>query len=101
LDRRERGRDVEDVEVADVTDPEDLSLERALPVRDRDPEPVTQSQDELGGVDALGRANRGHDRRAVLVGGEKLEAHRLCALAAGAAEPYMAVEDRVEPCVED
>src|SRR5258705_13612826 len=33
-------RDVEHVEPADMAEPEDLSLQTALPVRDRHPEPV-------------------------------------------------------------
>ena len=83
-----------------MADPEDLPLERALPVRDRDPEPVAEGEHELGRVDALRRANRGHDRRAILVGREELEAHRLGTLAAGTAEPDVPVEDGLEARLE-
>src|SRR6266513_4879659 len=92
LDRGERGRDVEDVEVADVADPKDLPLEGGLAVRDRDPEPVAQAADELRRVDPVGRANCRHDRRAIIVGREELEPHRLRALAAGAPESAVPVE---------
>ena len=42
LDGRKGGRDVEHVEVADVADPEDLSLQLALAGRQRDTVPVAQ-----------------------------------------------------------
>src|SRR6478609_6174702 len=45
LDGGEHRHDVEHVEPADVPEAEDLSLELALPVRDRHPEAVTQSLD--------------------------------------------------------
>ena len=54
LDSRERGRDVEDVEPADVADPEDLALQRALSRRERDAVPVAQMPQQLVAVDALG-----------------------------------------------
>ena len=51
---------------------------------------------DLLAVDALGHADRGHDRRAVLVGREQLEPHRLDARAAGAAQADVAVERLLE-----
>ena len=77
LDGGERGRDVEDVEPADVADPEDLALEARLAGRERDAEAVAQAEHELAGVDAFGRVDRGHDGGGVLVGREQLQAHRL------------------------
>ncbi len=72
----------------------------ALPVRDRHPEAVAQPLDDVARVDALGRAHRGDDRAAILVGREELEAHRLGAGARGASEPHVPLEHRVEPFVE-
>src|SRR5262249_52130079 len=95
LDAREAGGGVEDVGVADVADAEDLPLERALTARERDAEAVAQREHELARVDAVGRTDRGHDRRPVLVWREELEAHRLHAFAAGTAEPDVALEDGV------
>ena len=100
LDRGERGRDVEDVEAADVAEPEDLALQVALPARDRDAEAVAQALDDVVGVDALGRADGGDDGAAVLVGREELEAHRLRAGAARAAEPDVPLERGVEALLE-
>src|SRR5262249_37301465 len=56
LDRREGGRDVEDVEPADVADAEDLPLQPALPGRERDAVPVAEVPQQLGAVDAVGHA---------------------------------------------
>ena len=100
LDGGERGRDVEDVEVADVADAEDLPLQRPLARRERDAVAVAQQEQELAGVDAFGRADGGHDRGAVVVGREELEAHRLDPLAAGAAEANVALERRLETLLE-
>src|SRR6185437_1685523 len=100
LDRSKRGRDVEDVEVADVADPEDLPFQDTLAVRDRNPEPVAQAADELRRIDPVGRADCRYYRRTVVVGREELEAHRLGALAAGAAEADVALEDGVESLIE-
>src|SRR5205823_1238791 len=86
LDRGKRGRDVEDVEPADVADAEDLPLQRALPRRERDAVAVAQCAQEVAGVDALGGVDGGDDCGGVVVGREKLEPHRLDALAARAAE---------------
>ena len=47
LDRREHRRDVEDVEPADVAEPEDLPEQVALPVRDRHAEAVAQASDDV------------------------------------------------------
>ena len=47
------------------------------------------------------RLDRGHDRGRVVVRREQLEAHRLRALAAGAAEQPVALEGLLEPAVED
>src|SRR5438093_5650946 len=77
LDGGEHRHDVEHVEPADVPEAEDLSLELALPVRDRHAEAVAQPPDDLAGLDSLRRTYRGHDRAAILVGREELEAHRL------------------------
>src|SRR5207253_9673630 len=63
LDRRQRGGDVEDVEPADVADAEDLSLQAALSVRDRNAEAVTQFLDDLRRVDAVRCPNRRLDGR--------------------------------------
>ena len=100
LDGGELGRDVEDVEPADVAEAEDLALQRALAVRDRDPEAVAEAVDELGRVDSVRRADGGDDGAAVLVRGEELEAERLRARARGAAEPDVALEDGVETLLE-
>ena len=100
LDRGERGRDVEDVEPADVADPEDLALQVRLPRRERDAVPVAQMREQLVAVDALRRADRRHDGGGVVVGREELEPHRLDARARGAAEPDVALERCVEPVVE-
>src|SRR4029077_7704574 len=96
LDPGERGRDVEHVVVAEVADAEDLALERALAGCERDPEAVAQVEQELRTVDRLGDTDGCHDRRAVVVGREELETHRLDAFAAGAAEPDVLVESRLE-----
>src|SRR5205085_2755306 len=76
-----RRRDVEDVVVADVADAEDLALEVALAVRDRDPEAVAEGSHKVGTVEALRHPHRSDDRRRVVVRREELEAHRLAALA--------------------
>src|SRR5262245_40191370 len=47
FDGRERGRDVEDVVVADMTDPEHPGAELAVRARDRDPEAVAELEHEL------------------------------------------------------
>ena len=47
-----------------------------------------------------GREDRGDDSGAVLVGREELETHRLGTLAAGTAEPDVAVERGLEPLVQ-
>ncbi len=94
-------RDVEDVEPADVAEPEDLALQRALAVRDRDAEPVAEGADELGRVDSVGRTDGGDDGAPVLVRGEELEAERLHSRARGAAEPDVTLEDGVETLLGD
>ena len=73
-----------------------------LPVRagDGDAEAVAKLEHELLRVDAVGREDRGDDRRALLVRREQLEPHRLRALAAGAAERSMARERCLEPLLE-
>ena len=100
LDGRDLGRDVEDVEPADVAEPEDLPLQLALAVRDRDPEAVADAPDDVAGVDARRRADRGHDRAPVLVRREELEAERLHARARGAAEPDVPVERSLQSLLE-
>ena len=100
LDGGERGRDVEDVVVADVADPEEAVLQVAVPAGDGDPEAVAEGEPELLRVDALGREDPGDDGRAVLVGREELEAHRLRALTTGAAEPDVPVERRFQALLE-
>ena len=101
LDRRERRRDVEHVEVADVPDAEDLPLQLALARRERDAVAVAQQEQELAGVDSFRRAHGRHDRRGVVVGREQLEPHRLDPLAARAPEADVALERGLEPALED
>ena len=101
LDRRERGRDVEDVEPADVADAEDLALQVRLARRERDAVAVAKVEQQLVAVDPVRRSDRGHDGRAVLVGREELEAHRLDARARGPAESHVPLERRLEAVVED
>ena len=83
-----------------MADPEEAVLQVAVAAGDGDAVPVAEGEPQLGRVDALRREDPGDDRRAVLVGREQLEAHRLRALAAGAAEPDVAVERRLEPLLE-
>ena len=78
-----------------------LPLSGPWPGRERDPEPVAQVEQELPAVDAVGHADSGHDRRAVVVGREELEAHRLDPLTAGAAEADVALEGGLEAPLED
>src|SRR5207244_6790240 len=92
LDGPDLRRDVEDVEPADVAEAEDLPLQLALAVRDRDPEAIANAADHVAGVDSRGRADGGHDRAPVLVRREELEAARLDACAGRPAEPPVAVE---------
>jgi len=66
-------------------------------VRDRDPEPVAQAADELRRVDPSGARIAVDDRRAIIVGREELEPHRLRALAAGAPGRMWPVEDGLRP----
>ena len=54
-----------------------LPFSCALAVGDRDAEAVAERRDDSPRVDALGRADRGDDGRAVVVRREELEAHRL------------------------
>src|SRR5829696_686141 len=61
LDGRQRGRDVEDVEPADVADAEHLPLQRALARSERDAVPIAQQQQQFAGVDTGGRADRADD----------------------------------------
>src|SRR5205823_7347166 len=86
LDGGERGRDVEDVEPADVADAEDLALQAALPRGQRDAVAVAEMAQELRAVDAVGYARNGDDRRGVVVGREQLEPHRLDPGACGTSE---------------
>src|SRR5581483_6617733 len=72
LDRRERGRDVEDVEPPDVTDAEDLALEATLAGGERDAVPVSEVAEQLGSVDAVRDARDRHDGRRVVVRREEL-----------------------------
>src|SRR4029079_17489103 len=81
LDGSDLRRDVEDVEPADVTEAEDLSLQLTLAVRDRDPEAVADAPDDVAGVDPGWGADRGHDGAPVLVRREELEPERLHACA--------------------
>ena len=101
LHRSERGGDVEDVEPADVPDPEDLPLEMLLAGRERDAVPVAQMEQQLVAVDSVRRANGGHDSGRVVVGREELEPHRLHPGARGAAEANVPFEARLERVVED
>ena len=101
LDGRERRRDVEDVVVADVPDPEHARAELAVRARDRDPEAVAELEHELPRVHAVGGEDRRHDGRALLVRREELEAHRLGALAAGAAERGVTGERALETLLEE
>src|SRR5256714_15520807 len=101
LDGRESRGDVEDVEPADVADAEDLAFQLPLPVRDRDPEATVERRDDLGRVDAVGRADRRHHGRALLVGGKQLQPHRLRAFAAGATQAGVPVERGFEPLIEE
>src|SRR4029079_17249022 len=92
----ERGRDVEDVVVAKVPHAEDLAFEWALAGRERDPEAVAQVEQKLRTVYRFGDADGRHDRRAVVVGREELQPHRLNTFAAGAAEPDVLAEGGFE-----
>ena len=84
-----------------MADPEEAVLQVAVPAGDGDPEAVAEGEPELLRVDALGREDPGDDGRAVLVGREELEAHRLRALAAGAAEADVPVEGRLQALLEE
>ncbi len=101
LDRRERGRDVEHVVVADMADAEHPRSELSVRACDGDAEAVAQLQHELLRVDAVGRENRGDDCGSLLVGREELEPHRLHALAARAPERRMARVRRVESLLQE
>src|SRR5665213_857848 len=68
LDGGKRTRNVENVEPADMADPEDLALERALPRRERHAVAVAQVLEQLGGVDPVGHAHSGHHGGGVVVG---------------------------------
>ena len=72
-----------------------------MAARDRDPVPVAQREPERDGVDPLGCQRARQDGGAVVVGRVELEADRLDAGAAGAAERAMTRERRLEPVGED
>ena len=93
-------RDVEDVEPADVAEAEDLPLQLALAVGDRDPEAVADAADDVAGVDAGRRANRRHDGAPILVRREQLEPERLHARPRRPAEPDVAVERSLQTLLE-
>ena len=101
LDRGQRRRDVEDVEPADVADAKDLALQVRLPRRECDAVPVAQVREQLVAVDPVRRPHRSDDGRAVVVGREELEPHRLDACARRATEPHVTLERSVEPVAED
>ena len=86
--------DVEHVDVADVADPEEPVDDVAVAAGDRDPVPVAQREPELDGVDPGRRQDPGQHRGAVVVGRVELEAHRLRARAAGAADARRAARRR-------
>ena len=75
--------------------------ELAVRARDRYPEAVAEREDELARVDPVGSQDRGDDGRALLVGREELEAHRLRPLAARATESGVACERGLETLVEE
>ena len=101
LDRGEGRRDVEDVVVADVPDPEHPRAELAVRPRDRDPEPVAELEHELSGIHSVGGEDRRDDGRSLLVRREELQAHRLDALAAGAAERGVTSERALHALLEE
>src|SRR5205823_10885557 len=92
LDGRERARDVEHVEPADVADPEDAALQRALARCERDAVAIAQVAEQLVAVDAFRGADRRDDRRRVVVRGEELESHRLDPGAGREPEPDVPLE---------
>ena len=101
LDRGERGRDVEHVEVADVADAEDLPLQLALAGRERDAVPVAQQEHELARVDRPRARGSAVTTAALSSSGENSSRPiAFDALAAGAAEADVALERRLEPLVE-
>src|SRR5579862_6796242 len=77
LESCERSHDVEDVEPADVADPDRLALQLALPRGKRNAVVVAQVSQQLVGVDPLRHADRRDDRGRVVVRREELEPHRL------------------------
>src|SRR5665213_1241958 len=93
-------RDVEHVEPADVTEPEDLSLQTALPVRDRHPVPIAQAFDDVVGADPVRHSDGRDDGTAILVRRKELETHGLRARAAGAAQADVTVEHGLEAFLE-
>ena len=101
LHRRERGGDVEDVEPADVPDPEDLPLQVLLARGECDAVSVAEMQQQLVTVDAVRRSDGGHDGGRVVVGREELEPHRLHSGAGGAAQANVPFEPCFERVVED
>ena len=96
----ERGRDVEDVEVADVSDAEHPRPELSVASGDRDPEALPEGEDELAGVDAVRGEDRRDDRRPLLVGREQRQAHRLRPFPAGTSERCVTCERCLESLVE-
>src|SRR5437588_6648736 len=92
LDGAERGRDVEDVEVADVADAEDLALPLPLAADQLDAQAVAQVEQERGHVEPVRGTHGRDDGRAVLVRRGELESHRPDPGARRAAETDMAVE---------
>src|SRR4051794_17197227 len=97
----EGSRDVEQVEVADVADPEDLALPLALAADQLHAEPVAQVEQERVDVERVRRAHRRDDGGAVLVRRGELEAHRLDPGPGRTAEADVALEGRLEPLGED
>ena len=57
-------------------------------------------QQQVVAVDPVGRTDRRHDGRGVVVRREELEAHRLDARTGGATEPHVPLECRLQPVVE-
>ena len=80
--------------------PEDLALSSPWPLAIVIPKRSRSVPTTILRVDPVRRANCRDDCRALLVRREELEAHRLRALAAGAAEPDMAVVARLEALLE-
>ena len=102
LDGRERGRDVEDVEPADVADAEDLALQVLLAGRERDAVPVAEVQQQLVASRCPSGARIAVTTAAVSSSGEK-SSSPIALTPARAARPSRTCRSNacLEPVVED